>query len=138
MTYIYVKKTPPTPRPKLKLNLSASRRTRRLLALILLLAGLAFLSSAVFPIIQFQLAYAGRFQEVINPLSSRFYNRQNNILGDVDYTQLNNWFISNSTNSAPGSIISSPSNTYYISIPRLNIDSATVEVGSLDLKRSLI
>ncbi len=134
MTYIYVKKTPPPIRPQPRLN----PPTRRILALVLLLAGLAFLTSAIFPIVQFQLAYANRFREVINPLSSRFYNRQDNVLGDVDYTQLNNWFISNSNNSTPGTLASSPSNTYYISIPKLNIDSATVEVGSLDLKHSLI
>lgn len=134
MSYIYLKKSRPAPRPSFKLSPSA----KRLGAILLLSAGFIFLASAIFPIVQFQLAYATRFQEVVNPLSSRHYNRGDNILGDVDYTQLNNWFVSNS--DRPSTTYSSPtsSNTYYLSVPKLGIDNATVEIGSLDLKNSLI
>jgi sortase A len=59
----------------------------------------------------------------------------------TDYTQLSNWFVDEGSNtSAKGSdILKSGSLTSYkLSIPSLKIDDAVVEVGSMDLKKSLI
>lgn len=133
MAYLYIKKADRSPRRRSSVN---SVR-RRVVAFLLFFLGFIFLASAVFPILQFQLSYAGRFREIINPLSSNFYNQSSNVLGDIDYTQLNNWFVNASSNQTDFSP-ASPSNTYYLSIPKLKIENATVEIGSLDLKRSLI
>lgn len=132
MTYLYLKKTKAPPRPKV-----LNSKLKRPLAAGLFAIGLLVLSSAVWPLLQFQFTYATRLREVVNPLSSRFYNQQGNVLGEVDYTQLNNWFVSNSR-QLDTALPATSSNIYYLSIPKLNIENATVEIGSLDLKRSLI
>ena len=97
-------------------------------------------ASAVFPILSYQLTYSGRFNQIINPLSSRFYNQSNHILGQdtADYTQLSNWFTDNS-NSGSGLLSSSDtSTTYHLSIPSLKITDAQVIIGGNDLKSALI
>jgi sortase A len=115
---------------------------RRLLAGVLFAFGIFLFSSAVFPILQFQLEYSSKFNQILNPLSSKFYNPTGGILGDVsaDYSQLSNWFVASDTGSSgPQSVLSNnPSLEYKISIPSLKIQNAVVEVGSMDLKKSLI
>jgi sortase A len=131
VSYIYLKKTPPAPKSK---RLVKKKR----LSILFVVIGFCFLASAIFPILKFQLQYSLNFHQLINPLSIRSYNDSNNILGDAtDYTQLSNWFVSDS--SSPDQIFSNSSNlTYLISIPKLKIKDAVVTVGSMDLKKSLI
>lgn len=134
MSYLYVKKTPIS-------SVTVKRqRPRQFFAFSLFGLGFFLLLSAVFPIIQFQLEYSTKFNQVINPLSPRFYDRSNSVLGELstDYTQLSNWFITDPKNppSLPNS--SATSTSYTLSIPKLKIDNATVIVGSSDLKKSLI
>lgn len=127
MTYIYVKKPLPPPRKNLR---------KKRMALIFLCIGLIFFGSAAIPIIKFQLQYSVNFNQLMNPLS----NRNRNILGAVttDYTQISNWFSSDSPTSNKifsndGKVI-----TYGLSIPKLKIVNAVVTFGSMDLKKSLI
>lgn len=130
MSYIYLKKSSPTPKSKLKAK-------KKLMAGLLLSIGLIFFISAVFPIIKFQLQYAINFNQLMNPLSNQGFNSQN-ILGAVttDYTQISNWFNSDSSSDQ---IFSNDNNfTYLLSIPKLKISNAVVTVGSMDLKKSLI
>jgi sortase A len=98
--------------------------------------------SAVLPIVRYQLEYSVKFGQIISPLSPKIYNRSPSILGDLstDYTQLSNWFVEDSQNSNNTVKLLSPEGlTYYtISIPKLKISDATVEIGSMDLKKSLI
>lgn len=132
MSYIYIKKTPPTPKSK-------SIAKKKALAISLLCLGLFFFASAIFPIIKFQLQYSINFNQLINPLSLRNYNTSQNILGAVttDYTQISNWFDSDSSNS--NQIFSNDKTfTYLLSIPKLKISNAVVTVGSMDLKKSLV
>lgn len=79
---------------------------------------------------------------MLNPLSSKFYNPSGGILGDVtaDYTQLNNWFVNTAAGGDGNRLVltDTASNYYKISIPVLKIKDALVEVGSMDLKKSLI
>lgn len=129
MSYIYLKQPSLSSRPSFPF--------RRLLALVLFVSGTGFLFSAVFPLISFQIEYASRFHQVINPLSASFYNRQGAVLGQSeDFTQLSSWFISTG-NVAPAVSSDSPQN-YRLSIPKLKIKNVQVVVGSNDLKKSLI
>lgn len=98
--------------------------------------------SAVLPIIRYQLEYSIKFGQMISPLSPKFYNRSPSVLGDLstDYTQLSNWFVEDSQKPNGVTKILSPEGLIYytISIPKLKIKDATVEIGSMDLKKSLI
>jgi len=132
VSYIYLKKTPPTPKEK-------SIAKKKLIAISLLCLGLFFFASAIFPIVKFQLQYSINFSQLINPLSLQNYNTSQNILGTAtsDYTQISSWFDSNSSSS--DQIFSNDKTfTYLLSIPKLKISNAVVTVGSMDLKKSLI
>lgn len=116
-----------------------------MLAGIFFVFGTLLFFSAVFPIIQFQIEYSSKFEQILNPLSAKFYNNSGSILGDLsstDYTQLNNWFVADSHSDQNPSLVSNLSNTvsatYKISIPILKIKDAVVDIGSMDLKKSLI
>lgn len=134
MSYLYVKSSPKTSAPKKVL----SSRQKKIFASFFLFSGLILFLSAIFPILQFQLEYSGKFNQVLNPLSSQFYNHDTSVLGDLDtdYTQLSNWFVNGDTNSNSSDPLSS--SNYSISIPKLKIVDANVLVGSSDLKKSLI
>ena len=132
MSYIYLKKIPPTSKAK-------KLAKKKVLAISLLCLGLFFFASAIFPIIKFQLQYSVNFNQLINPLSLQNYNTSQNILGSAttDYTQISNWFDSDSSTS--NQIFSNDKTfTYLISIPKLKISNAVVTLGSMDLKKSLI
>lgn len=144
MAYVYVKareSRPPLlrtlallPRPQLNFQ------TKRILAVGFLGFGVFLLASAILPILQFQFEYASKFGQIINPLSASFYNSDGHVLGDftTDYTQLNNWFSAdkNSTNSK--FISGDDVKSYTLSIPNLKIKDAVVDIGSQDLKKSII
>ncbi len=132
MSYIYLKKSVPTPKAKLMAK-------KKKLTFLLMFIGLAFLFSALFPILKFQFQYSFNFQQMINPLSLKSYNGSQNILGSAstDYTQISNWFVADSSDN--NRIFSNDNNsTYLLSIPKLKIKDAVVTVGSMDLKKSLI
>lgn len=131
MTYLYIKKTPPTAKSRLQSK-------KKKIAIFLLLIGFSLFLSAVFPIIRFQLQYAFSFRQLISPLSFKS-NQSQNILGTVnsDYTQISNWFVDSPTTD--NQIFSTNQySTYKISIPKLKITDATVTIGSMDLEKSLI
>lgn len=137
MPYLYVKNTPRLQKPRKKL----SPRHRKIFAALLMLGGILTFLSVLFPILQFQIEYSAKFNQIINPLSAQYYNRSGSVLGDInnntDYTQLSSWFVNDSGVTIPNTDTSAyPS--YTISIPKLKIDGATVLVGSSDLKKSLI
>lgn len=138
MSYLYLKKNPP-PSPR---HIGLAKKHRQLIASSLFVFGLILFGSAVLPIIAFQVEYSRKFDQIINPLSIQFYNRSNNVLGDVstDYTQLSNWFTTDSSTSHLPTKLNETSGLikYGISIPKLKIDSAVVTIGSMDLKKSLI
>jgi len=135
MGYIYLKKK--------QVSRRVNPLTKKIFAITFFVVGFFLFSSAVFPILQYQIEYAGKFGQILNPLSTEFYNQSGNVLGDnstTDYTQLSNWFITdNHTDPVGNSLLSNnPTTSYKISIPALNIQDATVDVGSMDLKKSLI
>ncbi len=141
MSYLYLKKSPAKPAATSSRR-AVPPRQKKYIAITFFGLGFFLFTSAVLPIIQFQLEYSIKFNQIVNPLSTRFYNRAGNILGDVseDYTQLSNWFVAEASSpqdvnfASPGQSITS----YRLSIPTLKIYDANVEVGSMDLKKSLV
>lgn len=142
MSYLYVK-SQETPQSTDKTP-KVSPRKKKIFAGVFFLFGVLLFSSALLPIIEFQLEYSIKFGQIINPLGSRYYNQQGSILGSLsaDYTQLSNWFVTDNNYDKTKSLPPSASNTiksYNISIPKLKIQDAHVEIGeSQDLKKSLI
>jgi len=112
---------------------------KRYFAIAFFLVGIILFLSAVFPIIQYQVEYAVKFNQIQSPLSAQYFNQNSSILGDMstDYSQLSNWFVADAINSNQPNL-STTINSYYLSIPKLKIDKAVVEIGSQDLKKSLI
>lgn len=139
MSYSYIKQTDRQGfvSPKHKQNRHLGHK-KQLISTGLLLFGISLLLSAVAPIVAFQLNYSNRLGQVVNPLSSKFYNSSSKILGEAttDYTQLNSWFVD--TPQEKNYIAPNPGNRYSLSIPSLKIDDALVVVGSQDLKKNLI
>lgn len=139
MSYLYLKKTaPPT---RIKKPITSNSKKKKRFAGLFLVSGILLFFSAVFPILRYQLEYATKFNQVINPLSTNFYNRSSSVLGSVntDYTQLSNWFVDADPSSEDKKILSShQAQSYLLSIPKLKIKDAIVSVGSMDLKKSLI
>lgn len=138
MSYVYLKSQSRTRRRFHRPHLE--RKYRRAVAASLFLSGFSLFASAVFPILNYQLEYSGRFNQILNPLSSRFYNQGNHVLGSntADYTQLSNWFTSNSA-ANPDQLLSSQTETvYHLAIPALKITDALVTIGGNDLKKTLV
>ncbi len=135
MSYIYVKNVP---KPRRNLPRLAPKY-KRALALFFMLSGITLFLSVVFPILHFQVEYSSKFNQILSPLSSHF-DRSDSVLGALssqDYTQLSNWFVSGTDTTLPSNSDSLAS-IYQLSVPKLNINDATVIVGSSDLKKSLI
>jgi len=132
VSYIYLKK-------EASAKKGFTPKQRKIFAYFLFLSGLFFFSSALLPILRFQFEYSFRFNQLINPLSNKFYNQSGSILGELstDYTQLSNWFVSTPPSDST-SLPSGTSSSYTLSIPSLKIKDAVVEIGSMDLKKSLI
>ncbi len=141
MGYIYLKENQTKLVGVNRINTLLTPKSKKILAGLFFVLGTILFSSALLPIIQFQLSYSVKFNQILNPLSSKFYSPNGGILGDVsaDYTQLSNWFTSTNTQGGTATILTETStNKYKISIPILKIKDAVVEVGSMDLKKSLI
>lgn len=136
MSYLYIK-TPPKTTGRKK---TISARKKKFFASFFLLSGVLIFLSVIFPIVQFQLEYSSKFNQILNPLSSQFYNHGGSVLGELnsDYTQLSNWFVNNPNSTSLPSNMNSAQTTYFVSIPKLKIDQAEVIFGSTDLKKSLI
>lgn len=109
-----------------------------MLIIFFLLIGAIFFGFAFFPILKFQISYSSKLKQIIDPLSAKSSNQSGTLLGDVsaDYTQLSNWFVDD--NNIPDQLVSKSQSTYFLSIPKLNVRDATVTLGSMDLKKSLI
>ncbi|HNZ84281.1 MAG TPA: sortase [Candidatus Woesebacteria bacterium] len=132
MSYIYLKKKSKSVPAKIK--------RRRLLAAGFVFLGAVFFSLAVFPIIKFQFSYSTRLKQIIDPLSAQSYG-QPSILGQsaTDYTQLSNWFVNSpDLPSLNSQTIDTSVNSYYLTIPKLKINKALVNLGTMDLEKSLV
>ncbi|MBM3205243.1 sortase [Candidatus Shapirobacteria bacterium] len=122
MLYCYVKREP-------KLLTKSPWAFLKYLPLALLLAGIGFLASVVWPILNYELKSQQFARQLISPVE---------ILGEsttvVDYSRVSTWFP-----TAP-SLPPQPSKIthYTLSIPKLKIENAIVHIGGEDLMESLI
>lgn len=122
MHYLYVKKT------------SRSQTfaiNQKLLSIIFVLIGLVLIGSATAPIFFYQFFVSPSFPKVIKPIP------EEEILGEqeeVDYTQVSNWF-PEAPKLPP---LPSKITHYTLSVPKLKISDAIVQIGGEDLKKSLI
>ncbi|MBM3208864.1 sortase [Candidatus Shapirobacteria bacterium] len=110
-----------------------------------MMVGIFLLANAVLPIISYQLFISPRFsrQEFVRPISQEDLLRQPAevftpvVLGEeapFEYIDFAKWFPSASKPEGRPSKITH----YTISIPKLGIENAVVEISSLDIKKSLI
>ena len=137
MSYVYIKNIS-SPASTKKQPFS-SKKKKKHFATVLFVVGIALFASAILPIVSYQLEYSAKFNQILNPLSTNFYNRSGNILGSVntDYTQLSNWFIDSPQNGKK-LLSGNHSQSYLLAIPKLKIKDAIINIGSMDLKKSLI
>lgn len=125
--------------------IKATRRTRikkytSVVSISCIFSGLSLLTWVMYPILVFELAYAPRFSELIQPVPT--YASESNIVADIssvlgstttDYTKASVWFPRAVTIKLAANTVS-----YTLSIPKFKIDHANVMTGTEDLDRSLI
>lgn len=107
----------------------------KVLPVLLFMAGLALLSFAVLPILNYQIFVAPQFVQLARPVNDDYSSSQT-VLGQssLDMTQASNWF----PDAPRGPAFVSKITHYTLSIPKLKIKDAVVEIGGEDLKKSLI
>lgn len=140
MHYLYVK-------AKTGYDLSAPSRPGgavRFLPLILLFVGLFLLASAAGPIFFYQFLLSPHFKtELVKPVNNDFLavsSQSNKVLAEdtqeptLDMSQVSNWFP-----TAPRLLPRPSKITHYtLSLPKLKIKEAVVQIGGEDLKKSLV
>lgn len=130
--YKYVKAPPGhiIKKPKSKIDSLKSA-----IALVLILSGIASITSVLYPLISYELLYAPSFARtsIISPQSDDPETSPDLINTTLDYTDSSSWFVGD---QSPTERVSTP--IYTLSIPRLSIKRAIVRSDSTDLKSSLI
>lgn len=105
----------------------------RISAGISLISGLVILFSVVYPIASYESTSKEKYPNLISPVAPE--QKQDVSLSSLDYTKASNWFVGD----VRGASTSDSEVKYYtLSIPKLNISNALVEVGGEDLSKSLI
>ena len=133
--YSYIKSE-----PKVSIFGGQRKKIRKGLSFLFSILGMVLVGNAVVPIVNYQLRYSSKFSKVLSPL---VYQQQAGWGGlnaaakenDPDYTLISSWFEEKPRLKQ----ISSDQTTYYwISIPKLGINQALVQVGGEDLKKMLV
>ncbi|MBU2592219.1 sortase [Patescibacteria group bacterium] len=131
--YGYLKKNP----KKITLRLFSKKQISFLFSVL----GMILIGNAVIPIVSYQFRYAPRFGRIISPL---VYPKNGEPLSSIaalakeeerDYTLISSWF-DNSVNRL--NTDRNKTAFYSISIPKLGIIRAKVEIGGEDLKQILV
>ncbi len=137
MGYLYINQK--TEKEYQKRRLIFDKKHKKILSIPLFILGISLLISAIAPIVRFQF-FENSFRQVLSPVSSEFYNRSSQILGDstTDYTKISNWFDGKIVNPKLGVLDSPTVGSYLLSIPSLKIKDANVIINGQDLAKSLI
>lgn len=105
------------------------KKNSRYLPLLFFMAGIVFLANALLPIVSYEIKSQNFSRALISPVE---------VLGEtnavVDYSQPRSWFPTAPELSRKLSNITH----YTISIPKLKINQAIVQIGGEDLMRSLV
>lgn len=103
---------------------------QKIVSTILVVAGIVILLVAILPIVSYVLLSRQNFPSLISPLAKDEEEKK-----DVDYTRASNWFVG----GAEGVAFEKTEVKFYtLSIPALEIESASVAIGGEDLSKSLI
>jgi len=133
MRYQY-RKSPPKS-PSLFERVKLSPRLSKVLPLFLIITGLSLVGFVIIPIASYQFLTAPRFSTPVRPIPEE--GSPPSVLAEeteTDYTQPTNWFP-----TAPKLPVRPTRITHYqLSIPKLKIKDAIVQIGGEDLKKSLI
>ena len=113
----------------------------KLSAVVSAMAGVIILFTTLYPIVSYEADAGRKYPSLISPigqkdtLSEASTSVSTGLTGGIDYTDPSNWFVGTEydLNTSP-SLISH----YTISIPKLDIEDAIVEVGGKSLEKSLI
>lgn len=104
----------------------------KLCGVVISLSGLTLLFSTLFPILSYEWEAAYKYPNLVSPLVEEEVKTPE--IGSEDFTKLSNWF----EGGKERDFITQKVRYYTISIPKLKIENATVEIGSESLKDSLI
>lgn len=127
--YAYIKTKPKKERLPKKIS--------GFLASAFVLTGVFLLGQVVWPIAGWYLFLMPNYTRVIaSPLASTFVRAAEVVAGpsSSDSFKPGTWFAESQSFDATNTVLK----TYTISVPKLEIDAATVEVGGDDLKKSLV
>ncbi len=119
---------------------SRGKKIISFISAILILTGLAVVGWTVYPIATYEIFYAPKFENSVNPVPMEIVKNTiaDNIpavLGaqNADYTRASAWFP-----KANNIKLSNSNTSYFVSIPKVNIQNATVLLGNDDLNKSLV
>ncbi|MFZ5365716.1 MAG: sortase [Patescibacteria group bacterium] len=105
----------------------------KFLSIFLSLVGFILIGSAAGPIFFYQFFVSPKFSEMIKPIPQEQVLGEKNV-EEVDFTKVSNWFP-----TAPKlPPLPSKITHYTLTIPKLKIAEAVVQIGGEDLKKSLI
>lgn len=116
------------------------KKSLRLIAVLLLIFGIATISYVLFPIISWQIYFQPlAVSQNITPSVPRanLVELTKNSIDRTDYTRAENWFPKFSPNS-PNHELQTNASFYNISIPKINIEKAVVATSNTDLSRHLV
>lgn len=144
MRYIYLKAPVKTTISSTRLVVPKQGRFWSFLPVVFMAVGLLLFGSAAFPILSYQLFTSPRFRqpEFLKPVSTESLARQPVetftpiVLGEEEasaFLEIEKWFP-----SAPFEPRLTKITHYTLSIPKLKIENAVVEIGGLDIKKKLI
>ena len=109
------------------------KKLLKISAAVSLISGLVILFSTFYPIASYESSSRERYPNLISPVASEDINQVT--LPSLDYTKASNWFVGD----VKGFSVDDSEVSYYtLSIPKLDIRNALVEVGGEDLSDSLI
>ncbi|MGA3291732.1 MAG: sortase [Candidatus Microgenomates bacterium] len=116
----------------------------RVAALISGISGIVILTGVIYPIVLYNTTYSKNYTKLVSPVNgsttnATVTNPTQNVLGSSasgqSDTDASTWFTGGATKEDFGS---SSINYYTLTIPKLDIDGATVAIGGDDLDKSLI
>ena len=109
-------------------------------SVIFILSGLLLMSWVIYPIASFQFFYQPKYANLLRPVAEadaadNFSDNLYQVVGAAfeDYTRASYWFP-----KAANFKLSRNQTSYTLSIPKLNITDAFVDIGGEDLTKSLI
>ncbi len=125
------------------------KRAKSFISLALSLSGLFLIAYVVYPILAFELFEAPRFAQLVSPIAEKSeftyktdQSSDDNVLGEsdsanlnenIDYINVSNWFP-----KKPQIDTETSGRIYFLSIPKLRIENAIVEIAGKSLDNTLI